>query len=176
VVCVWHAVCPVCSMCVVCTMYACGCVRWVVCVEHLPSLSISICCCRSGGGTLDPSKVRAYGSISQPSLPGSAGGGSYNSGGTGGGIVYLDVSGGQLTVNGTIQANGGPCSSAQCGGGSGIALSPFYMNKEMRWQGTCSGHSTEEMRRQREDFLPFYSFYLFSLYKRLLNIFLINCA
>lgn len=65
----------------------------------------------------------AYGSLKQPTDLGS-GGGLYNAnanypGGAGGGAIKLNVTGGTVTVNGSIVANGG---SAVGGGGSGGSI------------------------------------------------------
>ena len=64
----------------------------------------------------------AYGSPSSPDLPGSGGGGgtfgSYYAGGNGGGAIRIQTT--NLTLNGTIRANGGtPPSGGKNGGGSG---------------------------------------------------------
>lgn len=62
-----------------------------------------------------------YGSIAQPTLPGSGGGGFMTSvGGAGGGALRVDVSG-SLTVDGAIRCNGTPGVSA-AGSGSGGSL------------------------------------------------------
>lgn len=69
-----------------------------------------------GGG--DP-----YGSITEPSLPGSAGAydGGTAAGGTGGGAVRIESHGGTVVVNGTISANGNIGGSIR-GGGSGGSI------------------------------------------------------
>ncbi len=72
----------------------------------------------AGGGTYD--------SIATPTGYGSGGGSSesFSVGGSGGGLVYLDlIDGGTLLVNGTISANGGNGSGVGGGGGSGGTVS-----------------------------------------------------
>jgi len=71
----------------------------------------------AGGGTYD--------TITDPDGYGSGGGSTetFSTGGSGGGIVYLDLtSGGALQVNGIISANGGNGSGLGGGGGSGGAI------------------------------------------------------
>jgi len=59
-----------------------------------------------------------YGSLTEPTDPGSGGAGNYGgTGRPGGGVVRIDATG-TVTVNGTINANGGDC-SGQGGGASG---------------------------------------------------------
>ena len=65
-----------------------------------------------------------YGSIIEPSSPGSGGGGSGywgSAGGAGGGVVRLVV-GGTLTVDGTLSANGADAPHYTSGGGSGGSI------------------------------------------------------
>ena len=78
------------------------------------------------GGVGGTSKANAiggatYGSSSEPMLPGSGGGmGTWTNikGGEGGGAVYIDASG-QVSVYGSIKANGQDGSGGAAGGGSG---------------------------------------------------------
>ena len=65
-----------------------------------------------------------YSSIVSPAEPGSGGGSwnlteDYNGGGHGGGLVRIDATGGKVTLNGSIQANGSDGGSSRGGGGSG---------------------------------------------------------
>lgn len=66
-----------------------------------------------------------YGSVTQPTHLGSAGGNDGESGtsGDGGGAIKLSVnSGGTITIDGTIDAGGGNASAADHGGGSGGSI------------------------------------------------------
>ncbi|MCX6926728.1 MAG: hypothetical protein NT154_26520 [Verrucomicrobia bacterium] len=73
----------------------------------------------SGGTTAVPGGVN-YGSATQPTVPGSGGGiySTISSGGAGGGVVRLNVTG-TLQVEGRISAAGGAAISPNFGGGSG---------------------------------------------------------
>lgn len=68
----------------------------------------------NSGGTM-------YGSLTDPREPGSGGGSSVSSaGGIGGGAVIIEAPNGTITINGTIQANGGtPTSGSSYNGGGG---------------------------------------------------------
>jgi len=70
-----------------------------------------------GAGTTFGGNV--YGNVASPSLPGSPGGSTFvNSGGAGGGMLRMTVSG-SLTLNGRISANGAGSITNNGGGGSG---------------------------------------------------------
>ncbi|MBI3994435.1 MAG: hypothetical protein HY349_00525, partial [Nitrospirae bacterium] len=77
-----------------------------------------------GAGYLGGAGGAAYGSPTAPVTVGSGGGtnttyaGTGATGGSGGGAIQLNI-GGNLSVNGTITANGNPggCGSSRCGGG-----------------------------------------------------------
>jgi hypothetical protein len=80
-------------------------------------------------GTLRAAGGTNYGSMMQPSDPGSGGAGSYNAykGGPGGGLLRIDASNGTVTLNGSLLANGSASlqdyTSAGGGAGGGIYIS-----------------------------------------------------
>ncbi len=72
-----------------------------------------------GPGSSNATSGGVYGSILQPTAPGSTGGtGAGGAGGKGGGVVTLVV-GGTLRVDGTISADGVNATNSRAGGGSG---------------------------------------------------------
>ena len=64
----------------------------------------------------------AYGSITNPTDPGSGGANGNDIGGPGGGVVRIDAPGGTVTVYGTISANGKVRNSYHAGSGSGGSI------------------------------------------------------
>ncbi len=74
-----------------------------------------------GGNGANGAGGVAYGASPLPTTSGSGGGFDINSGvpgGAGGGVLWIDVAG-QLTVNGTLSANGFSSPGSQSGGGAG---------------------------------------------------------
>ncbi len=72
-------------------------------------------------GDAEPGNTSPYGSFRSPNELGSGGGSDSGAGGSGGGLVQLEL--GSLTLNGQILANGGPGSRyAGAGSGGGIRI------------------------------------------------------
>ena len=88
-----------------------------------------------GGGSLPGGST--YGSITQPTDPGSGGGGGY--GGAGGGVIRLVV-GGDLTVDGAIRADGAVGINSS-GGGSGGSI--YVIANRIAGSGTFSASGGE---------------------------------
>jgi len=74
-----------------------------------------------GGHSLDVTYGATYGDSNAPALPGSGGGGGDNAGGAGGGVIVLEAE--QVTLDGTLNADGGAnLATSWQGGGSGGSI------------------------------------------------------